>query len=144
MELGLRFRFLAHVPQQVAKVVVAARQTALKIGEGGVVVGQLLLDRQRPAELGGGFGSLAGRLQETGDSADRIRQVALRLSRRSGCVGQHLLVGPPSGRLTGPLRCGRCWRAASRDATDSSPGQPRGAASLMVVTSSTSSDSALR
>ena len=37
---------------RLAEVVVAARQTAAEIGDGGVVVGQLLLDRQRLAVLG--------------------------------------------------------------------------------------------
>ena len=38
--------------QQHAEVVVAARQVAAEFGDGGVVVGQLLLDRQRLAVLG--------------------------------------------------------------------------------------------
>ena len=38
--------------QQDAEVVVAVRQAAAEFGDGGVVVGQLLPDRQRPAVLG--------------------------------------------------------------------------------------------
>ena len=38
--------------QQDAEVVVAARQVAAEFGDGGIVVGQLLLDRQRLAVLG--------------------------------------------------------------------------------------------
>ena len=38
---------LAGMPLQNADVVVGARQVAPEVGDGGVVIGQLLLDRQR-------------------------------------------------------------------------------------------------
>ena len=50
---------LARLRQQDAEVVVAARQVAAELGDGGVVVGQLLLDRQRLAVLGLRFRRLA-------------------------------------------------------------------------------------
>ena len=50
--LGLRFRLPARVIQQYAEVVVAARQVGAELGDGGVVVGQLLPKRDRLAVLG--------------------------------------------------------------------------------------------
>ena len=44
-----RLDWLASIRLQIADVVVAARQAASEVGDGGVVVGQLLLDRHRAA-----------------------------------------------------------------------------------------------
>ena len=47
-ELGLRFRRLARLRQQVGEVVVAVGQAASEVGDGGVVVGQLLQRARAP------------------------------------------------------------------------------------------------
>ena len=69
--------------QQDAEVVVAARQSAAEFGDGGVVVGQLLLDRQAPC----GTRPPPPRdrpvcQQQAADAVDRVRQVAAGVVRR--------------------------------------------------------------
>ena len=49
--LGLGFRRLADFRKQLAEVVVEERQAMQDSGGVGVILGQLLLDRQRRAEL---------------------------------------------------------------------------------------------
>ena len=55
--------------QQEAEIVVAARQAAAEIGDGGVVIGQLLLDRDRVAVLGLRFRRLARIRQQEAELA---------------------------------------------------------------------------
>ena len=88
------------VSQQRAEVVVADRQAAAEFGDGGVVVGQLLLDRQRRAVLGLRLRRLARVPQQDADAEDRVRQVAPGVVGGFGGGGQRLLVGPrqPVGR----------------------------------------------
>ena len=86
----------ADLPQfvsRMARPLWLAARLSRNAGDGGVVVGQFLLDRQRLAVLGLRFRNLARRTP-----ADRrrsmivTRQVPPRLGRRPGGVGQRLLV----------------------------------------------------
>ncbi len=108
-----------------AEVVVAVRQAAAEFGDGGVVVGQLLVDRQRPAVLGLRLRRLARVRQQDADPEDRVRQVVAGVVGGLGSGGQRLLVGPrqPVGRQ-GVGGLARGLSGANPFATGSPPARP--------------------
>ena len=105
---------LAGVDQQDADVVVAVRQVALELGDGGVGVGQLLLDRQRRLVRLQRLGRLAGAAQQDADVVVAVRQVALELGDGGVGVGQLLL--DRQRRLVRRQRLGRLAGVAEQDA----------------------------
>ncbi len=76
------------------------RQVEAELGDGGVVVGQLLVERQRPAVLGLRLRWLGRRRKQAADAIDGVRQVVAGVVGDFGSGGQRLLVGPrqPEGR----------------------------------------------
>ena len=78
----------------------APSQAAAEFGDGGVVVGQLLVDRQRLAELGLRLRRLARFHQQDAHASDGVRQVVAGVVGGFGSGGQRLLVGlrQPEGR----------------------------------------------
>ena len=65
-----------------------------EFGDGGVVVGQLRPNLERPAQLSLRLRRLARHKQQAADPVDRGPQVMPGVVRRAGPGGQRLLVGP--------------------------------------------------
>ena len=85
-----RLRRLARLRQQEAEDVVAVRQAGAELDDGGVVGGQLLLDRLRPAELGLRLRWLARLRQQDAEALMAERQGAAELG-DGGVIGGQLL-----------------------------------------------------
>lgn len=75
---------------------VVLRQVALESGDGGVGVGQLLLDRPSLLERCKGFGEMSGLLLHVADVVMALCQATLELRVRGVSVGQLLADGPCS------------------------------------------------
>ena len=111
--LGLRLRGRP-VSSAGSRGCCGCRQAAAEFGDGGVVLGQLLLDRQRSRNSASASAGRPVSASRMTDAEDRVRQVAAGVVRGPGGRGQRLLVGPrlPVGRQR-RRRSGRSWTGAS-------------------------------
>ena len=85
--LGLRRRRLAHLRQQDAEVAVAGPESDAEVGDGGMVVGQLLLDGRGLSVLGLRRSRLARLRQQDAEGVVAVRQPAAEVGDGGMLVG---------------------------------------------------------
>jgi hypothetical protein len=93
-EFHLRRQWITHMKEHGAEVAMAARKCVTEFSDGGVVVRQLLLDRDGGTKLDIRRCKFAGFPQQDGDPVNRGREIAPSAIRRAKARREDFLNGP--------------------------------------------------